>query len=1144
VGPRGTRLAVAAVSALVIALIFGQSGSHAQTSPGPLPYSRGLLVTGDYAIGGINVTGSTENGLATGTISLSGVPLNAEILAAYLYWETITTIADPSEADGVTFRGSVIDLNNVRDVKKTSVPLTGQTAACWSSGAPLQMTMYRANVLGLLPVQNDANNNSTGRRLVNDADLVANGLPPHTVMLPKFGTGNQVPESAGASLVVIYRDPEPDSLLHSNPLRKIVIYDGLYIQLPGETMSQQLQGIYRSAANKSARVTHIAASGQKNPTERLFFNGTRIAGAPNLPEPFPDSPTASDRAWANPTYDVSSLMVPDENPTGYGETVTTAVDHTKENPYECITWSAVIFSTAIEDADRDGIPDGIEDAASPLTDPTGVVLPDLHAMGANSKHKDIFIEMNAMWAPAGTTYGSGPDLVEDETGHNHLPSPQVLKLIGDTFKNAPFSNPEDPLFPNGIKAHFDVGNIDTYRSHGVVPHAEWVDDYTSTEADEYLIPSAFARGGEAIEEKACVPSDTVTCLFPDFPGTVGWRYGLQAYRDAPVGVNGEELSAAQLEDWLEGGTHRRRFDPARTGLFHYVFYGHARGKPRSLFPCLDADNEPTSYGNGGTCAVSANPDFHKPTSASGVGDLPGNTVMITLGFWDEFLGKPYVQASTTTHELGHNAGLWHGGFPVQWGNSQTPTYFEPNCKPNYLSAMSYLFQVHGLLDDFGNIHLDYSRDLYADVDESSLALVAFNAPLRYRTAWYAPLLPGTFGYLLGVSPATRFCGGAVFPDPLPDGWVTMGRIDSGDTNTFIDWMADRDPLNWRTQDVNFDGLHSASPPLRGFDDWANLQLNHVGSGLNAAGQGEGIFADQIGGIFADQIGGIFADQTGGIFADQTGGIFADQIGGIFADQIGGIFADQIGGIFADQIGGIFADQIGGQELTLEAAKRMGRTPPNPLKACVIGVNCTGSPSPFHRTRLEWKAPNVGHAFKYRVYRARGASVTTGTPLVLVAEVNAPTTTAVDHEELPDGIQFTYFVTVEFDDETPHPVSGPSNFVTITAVNEAPVAFGDSYQTGLSKTLTVPAPGVLANDTDADSPPSSLKAVLVSGVANGTLALNADGSFTYIPNSGYSGSDSFTYKANNGFWSRDPVVPMSADSNVATVTITVLSKKQK
>jgi large repetitive protein len=99
-------------------------------------------------------------------------------------------------------------------------------------------------------------------------------------------------------------------------------------------------------------------------------------------------------------------------------------------------------------------------------------------------------------------------------------------------------------------------------------------------------------------------------------------------------------------------------------------------------------------------------------------------------------------------------------------------------------------------------------------------------------------------------------------------------------------------------------------------------------------------------------------------------------------------------------------------------------------------------------------------------------------------------------------------------------------VTITAVNDAPVAVADSYSTAEDTALTVVAPGVLANDTDADSDP--LTAIKVTDPAHGTLTLNGDGSFVYTPAADYSGPDSFTYKANDG----------PAESNVATVSLTV------
>src|SRR5690606_21959423 len=118
----------------------------------------------------------------------------------------------------------------------------------------------------------------------------------------------------------------------------------------------------------------------------------------------------------------------------------------------------------------------------------------------------------------------------------------------------------------------------------------------------------------------------------------------------------------------------------------------------SKLPCLDAGGTETGFDpiTPGVCAVERNPLFHTPSSASGIGDLPGGNVLVTLGLWDteKFVGSPFVQASTFFHELGHNVNLWHGGKPAVFGDQvdNTTTQVEPNCKPNYLSIMSYLFQ--------------------------------------------------------------------------------------------------------------------------------------------------------------------------------------------------------------------------------------------------------------------------------------------------------------------------------------------------------------------------------------------------------------------------------------------------------------------
>jgi VCBS repeat-containing protein len=101
-------------------------------------------------------------------------------------------------------------------------------------------------------------------------------------------------------------------------------------------------------------------------------------------------------------------------------------------------------------------------------------------------------------------------------------------------------------------------------------------------------------------------------------------------------------------------------------------------------------------------------------------------------------------------------------------------------------------------------------------------------------------------------------------------------------------------------------------------------------------------------------------------------------------------------------------------------------------------------------------------------------------------------------------------------------------VSLTVVNDAPVAVNDSFTAHKNIALTVAAAGVLANDTDPNG--DALSAVLVSGPAHGSLASNADGSFTYTPAAGFTGPDSFTYQANDG----------QLLSNVATVSLTVVN----
>src|SRR5262249_2764649 len=99
-------------------------------------------------------------------------------------------------------------------------------------------------------------------------------------------------------------------------------------------------------------------------------------------------------------------------------------------------------------------------------------------------------------------------------------------------------------------------------------------------------------------------------------------------------------------------------------------------------------------------------------------------------------------------------------------------------------------------------------------------------------------------------------------------------------------------------------------------------------------------------------------------------------------------------------------------------------------------------------------------------------------------------------------------------------------LTGPAHNQPPEAHADAYEVDQRATLTVPAARVLANDTDPDN--DTLHAVVATGPAHGTLDLRDDGSFTYVPDPLFSGTDRFTYQANDG----------AEDSEPATVTLTV------
>lgn len=98
-------------------------------------------------------------------------------------------------------------------------------------------------------------------------------------------------------------------------------------------------------------------------------------------------------------------------------------------------------------------------------------------------------------------------------------------------------------------------------------------------------------------------------------------------------------------------------------------------------------------------------------------------------------------------------------------------------------------------------------------------------------------------------------------------------------------------------------------------------------------------------------------------------------------------------------------------------------------------------------------------------------------------------------------------------------------ITVVNVNDAPIANNDLFETNEDTAL---AANVTTNDFDADG--DALQVISHSDPAHGALTINNNGTFTYVPNQNYHGTDSFQYTVSDG----------NGGTSSATVTITVIS----
>ncbi|HXH49237.1 MAG TPA: hypothetical protein VNM47_07810, partial [Terriglobia bacterium] len=518
-------LMAAAVAFALLSMPAVSQTALAQSDP--LNFGNNYFVTGDYVVAGVGLRGlGGSTGYATGTINMpdlysepaTGVPAGAQVIAAFLYWQTV-------ESSQTTFAGQQGFFRPVyTGGPSTGYAITGtvlgnpNAPVAWSSGGcsgnsqgSKTIRTYRADVRPFLRVD------SEGNVLAGNSSLPAQ----YEVRLADSGSnGGGAPLTLGATLVFIYR------VLDLNvPLNSIVIYDGSFAPSNSSSdMTQTIEGFYQAAASPIAKLTHIVGNGQANKYENVYLDGVYLPSLYGVSSPpFPGNYNGS---WDNPTWIVNN----------YGSAVqpgdsdaTTMVAPSASNS-GCVSWGAVILSTTVKDSDNDGLLDvweqnhGYCDASLDTacahndSDPAWVSLP-----GADPDKKDIFVQMDYMCRDPNATTCDPTDVA------SFLPSQTALNKVESAFGGN-----------HGIDLHLITGNA--------IQQTECTDDPTA--------------------------SPPVVCPVPSQPGVVGWKGGFVFLKNQPLNYP-DENSCEQALD----GPCMRRFQHGRKDSYHYALFGYALGAP-------------------------------------------------------------------------------------------------------------------------------------------------------------------------------------------------------------------------------------------------------------------------------------------------------------------------------------------------------------------------------------------------------------------------------------------------------------------------------------------------------------------------------------------------------------------------------------
>jgi len=959
------RAAAEFAAGILLALGFAAAGM-AQTSSTPLTFSNNYFVTGDYVVGGVGLRGLGVNGYATGTITIpdgtygnsiykgmnysagASVPAGADIVAAFLYWQTVESSQTSFAGQTGFFRGypiTGVSLGN------PNAPVSWSSGGCsGASNGSKTMRTYRADVTGYMPVDGNGNIQPNNSYQVSLADSGSNG--------------GGSPLTLGATLVLIYRVLP---VVATVPLKAVVIYDGSYAPSnAASTTTLTMQWIYEPTVSPDARLTHIAGNGQSNKYEQVLFNGN-----PLTPVNTASFPGAYNGSWDNPSWAVNSYVnaVTTSDPGSPDETTTVVPSSSNSG---CVSWGAAVVSTTVQSSDGDGLLD-VWKANKGYCDATYLVTRSCAAgttswvdlTEATPGKKDLFVQVDYMCSGTLNTNG-GCD--PGASGHSHMPSADAQSALQAAFSN------------HNINLHIKVKNAILEQT---------CTDNTSVTPPQYCAyPGAAGAGaigwkyGFEFLKYAPWPTDTSTNCLTYGVCQRNFQYGRKdSYHYA---VFGHSLS---LPDWSFAAGTLTSVSVSSTGLatfttqdpiakpFTRVSVGGALSNPNlnGVFlttPVVGTNTFSiqlyTSTATAATYSGTTDPYLMVASdnlrSGSGFSDIGGGDSLITLGQWGADGKTPATIAGTFMHELGHSLTLTHGGVYPTSATAALPLVIGPNCKPNYQSVMNYLFQVD-LLGPKGG--LDYSSQTLSSLDEtylpSSIGTTDGSAIAYPTSTWYDVQPPNGVG-----TAAVRHCDGTALLSTDPAMYRITGPVVPGSGASSL-WSSG-------SLDINFDGDKPAPTVLNGFDDWANLDLRQIGA------TGGAFFG--AGGIQLNS-GGIQLN-SGGIQLN-SGGIQLNS-GGIQLNS-GGIQLNS-GGIQLNS-GGIQLNS--GGEVDFTTANSTVR-PPGALTFTPADTRTS------HSAALSWSVPSFGQIASYNVYRGSGT-----TPISVL-------NTNYTDSAVTDCTTYTYFVT--------------------------------------------------------------------------------------------------------------------------------------